>query len=217
MSRLTILDEISIASPCEADWAEIAGDHRVRFCSTCSKHVYNIMAMTAEEASTLILESEGKLCARIYRRSDGTVLTADCPVGRGRVSKRRRLRRELALGLVVPGLMVTGVAAMGFGSRRADPFPSGPGVTWDDRIDWALVTLGLRSRPQVTAGKICLPPQLVPAPAPNGTTPVFPTSADLETLSATPLPMPTPTPPRPPNGGQMVLPVSPADPTTVAP
>ncbi len=215
MSGLTILDEISIASPCEADWAEMAGDHRVRFCSSCSKHVYNIMAMTAEEASTLILESEGKLCARIYRRSDGTVLTADCPVGRGRISKRRRFRRVLTLGVVVPGLMVAGVSAMAFGSRRADPFPSGPGVTWDDRIDWALVTLGIRPRPQVTGGAICLPPNLVPAPAPNGTTAVFPTPADLEILSATPLP--TPTPPPDPNGGQMVLPVSPAAPSTVAP
>jgi hypothetical protein len=215
MGGLTILDEISIASPCEAEWAEMAGDHRVRFCASCSKHVYNIMAMTAEEATALILESEGKLCARIYRRSDGTVLTADCPVGRGRISARRRLRRALAAGVVVPGLMVAGVAAMGFSSRRADPFPSGPGVTWGDRIDWALVTLGIRPRPQVTAGAICLPPNLVPAPAPNGTTPVFPTPADLKTLSATPLP--TPTPPRPPNGGVLVLPDSPADPATVAP
>jgi hypothetical protein len=158
MSRLTILDEIRIASPCDADWAEMAGDDRTRFCSSCSRHVYNIAAMTAQEASSLIAESEGRLCARIYRRGDGTVITADCPVGKGRISAGRRLRRALALGVVLPALLVAGVAARGLGHRQFEPFPSGPGVTWDDRLDWALVALGLKTRPRVVAGMICIPP-----------------------------------------------------------
>jgi hypothetical protein len=144
MNPLTILDDIRIASPCEADWEQMAGDERTRFCADCSKHVYNIAAMTAEEATSLILSSEGRLCVQIYRRHDGTVLTADCPVGLGRVSAGRRLRRALALGLVLPALAVAGLTAKGIGKRRIDPIPSGPGVTWDDRIDWALVTLGIR-------------------------------------------------------------------------
>jgi hypothetical protein len=192
MNSLTVLDQITIASPCEAEWGEMAGDHRVRFCSSCSRHVYNIMAMTAEEATSLIFESEGRVCARIYRRSDGTVLTADCPVGLGQISKRRRLRRALAMGMIVPGLLVAGAAAMGFGTRRADPFPTGPGTTWGHRLDWALITMGFRSRPQVTAGMICLPPSLpTPAPAP-GAKPAFPSPDDLKTLSTKPLPTPEP-------------------------
>jgi hypothetical protein len=37
--------------------------------------------MTREEAELLILRTEERLCARFYQRKDGTVLTANCPVG----------------------------------------------------------------------------------------------------------------------------------------
>jgi hypothetical protein len=144
MSRLTILDEIRIASPCPAEWAEMAGDDRARFCSSCSKHVYNISAMTAEEAMNLIREREGRLCVQIYRRRDGTVLTADCPVG-ARLTARQRLRKILAALVLVPALLLAGIASAGIGRRRVEPFLRGPGITWDDRIDWALVALGLRA------------------------------------------------------------------------
>jgi hypothetical protein len=146
MSRLTILDDIRIASPCPAEWAEMVGDDRARFCASCSKHVYNISAMTAEEATALIREREGRLCVRIYRRNDGTVLTADCPVG-VRSRPRKRLHKILALGLVVPALLLAAMASAGIGNREVERCPSGEGVTWDDCVDWALVTLGLRPAP----------------------------------------------------------------------
>ena len=164
MTPLTILDNIAIASPCEANWDEMAGDDRSRFCASCSKHVYNIGSMTAEEASSLFLESEGKLCARIFRRSDGTVLTADCPVGIGRISPARRVRRILTAAVVLPVLLVAGVAASGLVSgigiglgRAVGPFPTGPGVTWNDRFDWAMLALGLRVRQEMTLGAISPP------------------------------------------------------------
>jgi hypothetical protein len=154
MSPLTILDNIQIASPCEVDWAGMVGDDRTRFCSDCSKYVYNIAAMTAEEAKALIVEREGRLCLRIYKRHDGTVLTADCPVGVERISTVRRFRRVLALGLILPALVAAGVMASGSGNRRAKPFPTGPSVTWSQRIDWALDTLGFRSpTPPPTGGR----------------------------------------------------------------
>jgi hypothetical protein len=47
--------------------------------------------MSQREAENLLLDSEGRLCVRFYRRADGSVLTKDCPVGwkaiRQRVSK----------------------------------------------------------------------------------------------------------------------------------
>jgi hypothetical protein len=178
MNSLTILDNIQIASPCEADWAKMAGDDRTRFCSDCSKHVYNIASMTAEEATNLIVETQGNLCVRIYRRHDGTVLTADCPVGLRKISGGRRLRRALAVGVVLPALAVAGVTAMGMSKREIEPMPSGPGVTWDDRIDWALITLGLRQRPVPTAGFMVLPPSLLTPSSSSGGSPVAPASPE---------------------------------------
>lgn len=85
------LDRMRIASPCSVGWENMSGDDRVRFCNQCSLHVYNISEMTKEQVSSLVAKTEGRICARIYRRADGTVLTRDCPVGlralRRRVSK----------------------------------------------------------------------------------------------------------------------------------
>lgn len=78
---LPLLDDIAIATPCFVDWNSMVGDERVRFCGECQKQVYNLSNMNADEAEALVREREGDLCARLYRRADGTVLTADCPKG----------------------------------------------------------------------------------------------------------------------------------------
>ncbi|MDQ6788473.1 MAG: hypothetical protein M3033_16845 [Acidobacteriota bacterium] len=75
------LENIRIASPCSADWNEMIGNERQRFCGACKLNVYNLSGMSKREAENLILQSEGRLCVRFYRRADGTVLTKDCPVG----------------------------------------------------------------------------------------------------------------------------------------
>lgn len=79
---------IRVATPCNADWNSMTGDERARFCHACSKHVYNISAMTSEEAEKLITEKEGNMCVRIYRRKDGTVITQDCPRGLAALHRR---------------------------------------------------------------------------------------------------------------------------------
>src|SRR5262245_10819613 len=88
MTSVELLANVRVASPCTARWADMTGDERARFCAQCQKHVYNLSEMTAEAASSLIREKEGKLCVRFYQRADGTVLTADCPVGTAAVVRR---------------------------------------------------------------------------------------------------------------------------------
>jgi len=74
------LEVIQIASPCKVPWDSMQGDERVRRCGECELPVYNLAEMTRDEAETLINTHQGRLCARFYRRPDGTILTADCPV-----------------------------------------------------------------------------------------------------------------------------------------
>jgi hypothetical protein len=93
-SRIHSLDVIDIARPCPADWNEMRGDEGVRFCRHCSLHVYNLSAMTRQQAETLVgsATSEGRrLCVRFYRRADGTVTTTDCE-GWWRLTRRRMNR-----------------------------------------------------------------------------------------------------------------------------
>ena len=67
------LDSIKIASPCSADWGSMVGDNRQRHCGECKLNVYNLSGMSKKDAENLILNSEGRLCARFYRRKDGTI------------------------------------------------------------------------------------------------------------------------------------------------
>lgn len=89
MSKFTNpLDNIKIASPCSQDWDAMIGVGRKRYCTECKLNVYNLSAMTRREAESFLMNSEGRLCVRFYRRKDGTILTQDCPVGWRAVKKR---------------------------------------------------------------------------------------------------------------------------------
>ena len=91
-----MLDNIRIASPFSARWELMEGTEQKRFCPECTKHVYNISAMTRRDAESL-LSSSNQLCARFYRRADGTILTEDCPVGLRNQAAKVRRRISLAI------------------------------------------------------------------------------------------------------------------------
>ena len=90
-----ILHQIKVASPCSANWNAMQGDDRTRLCSACDRYVYDFSEMKSREIETLMRTTEGRICAAIYRRRDGTVITADCPVGLR--EKAARVRRRLAV------------------------------------------------------------------------------------------------------------------------
>lgn len=111
---LPLLESVRIATPCPARWEEMTGDDRTRFCAQCGLHVHNIAAMTAVEAEALLAragaggEGGDRVCARLYRRADGTVLTRDCPVG---VRLRERARRAAARVAAAVGLILCAAVA----------------------------------------------------------------------------------------------------------
>ena len=82
------LSHVRIAAPCRADWERMQGNERVRFCGECSRNVYNLSNMPKKDAEALILNAEGRLCVRYYHRSDGTILTGNCPVGLQALKRR---------------------------------------------------------------------------------------------------------------------------------
>jgi hypothetical protein len=136
MPKLTSpLDHLRVAAPCSADWDQMFSfeDERVRFCSQCNLNVYNLSDMSRQEAEALITKTEGRVCVRFYRKSDGSVLTQDCPVGlkaiKGGASRVARVIVGLILGLAaIFGLYVfeTRTAVMGApapGNDRVKPAP----------------------------------------------------------------------------------------------
>ena len=122
--RADLLARVRVASPCPADWEGMEGDERVRFCRLCDLKVYNLSEMTRAEAEALVARTEGRLCARLYRRADGTVLTKDCPRGLRAV----RLRASRAAGAAFAALLSLFAAASGKSPQRAS-CPGGGGFT----------------------------------------------------------------------------------------
>lgn len=123
-SSSSLLDLIVIDIPCTASWDEMVGDNRARFCSQCQLQVYDISEMTRHEAETLIANHEGqRLCARFYRRPDGTVVTRDC------FSVRRVARRAATRTVTIVASLVLGVAgwtAWAFASSKLRDEPPRP-------------------------------------------------------------------------------------------
>lgn len=107
------LENLRIATPCKADWDEMSGTERVRFCGRCEKNVYNLSAMSRAEAEMLVQEKEGRVCLRLYRRADGTVITSDCPVG------VRRQRVGARVWASISGVATSAALLLGLWSGRA--------------------------------------------------------------------------------------------------
>lgn len=136
------LNNLRIAAPCPADWNQMAGTDRVRFCDQCKLNVYNLSSMTRGEAERLVAQAEGRLCVRFYRRADGSVLTDNCPVGL-RLIKRRLSRMAGA----VASLVLSFFGALGISAGVAQQNGGG------------------RSAPQPLTGAVA--PQIVLSPQPS--------------------------------------------------
>jgi hypothetical protein len=121
------------------------GDDRKRFCGDCKLNVYNLSGMTTDEAEALIMNAEGRLCVRIYRRADGSVITADCPVGWEKVKQRTKVYATAVASLLMA--LFTGVLFVSLFSGKDR------GTTVGKLIPFATPT------PMPLAGAVALPPR----------------------------------------------------------
>ena len=96
-------DELPIPEPCHADWNAMQGGAAKRFCGSCSKHVHDLSALTAPQATRLLATAE-RPCVRYTVGSDGQILHASAA----------RWPRLLALGAALLGAgpaFASGIAA----------------------------------------------------------------------------------------------------------
>ena len=116
MSQTRIpLEVLRIENPCPADWDQMVGDDRRRFCQGCQKHVHNLTAMPRAEAERLVCESAGRLCVRFARDAAGAVVTVDYQNATD--ARRRGWRFWTGVGLV--GALFAGAANVWYGRSTA--------------------------------------------------------------------------------------------------
>jgi hypothetical protein len=175
------LDNLRIAAPCPAQWEEMDGDDRKRFCQACKMNVYNLSGMSKTEAENLLQNQAGRLCLRMFQREDGTVITDNCPVG------VRLIRRKLA--------WVAGGIAAGFFFAA-----SGALAMWGKMSGRDAPTLSVPSKPRNDPDPVAPVQALTnwanpPAPAPaKGVRMVM---GEMCPAPSAPAVKPVPTPPAP--------------------
>lgn len=161
------LDHLRIANPCSASWSSMTGNERARFCGDCRKHVYNLAELTRQEAVELIQSNQGKVCMRIHRRADGTVLVGDCPVGwramRGRMAKAAAL---------LFGWVTAAFAGIGCDEKHVDGVPTSGQPEPREVMGDVCVEPPLATPPEdarVLMGEVCpaSPPESPEAPTPE--------------------------------------------------
>jgi hypothetical protein len=158
MTEPGFLDDLRIASPCRANWDEMTGDTRVRYCGLCKKNVYDLRHMTRAESEAL-LRSEGEACVRMARRADGTVVTSDCPVGAEKKAKRQRVAAVVGGGL----LAVTALLA----KVRANAEPLARTLPDAFEVSASSLTKGAAPKPSPKPEKPNPKPEPKPQPKPN--------------------------------------------------
>ena len=119
------LDQLKIATPCQMSWDAMKGDDRTRHCGSCKMNVYNIAGLARPEAEDLLRKAANgeRVCLRLSRRADGTIITRDCPTG---ISMARRAKLRIAsfsAAVLAGALWMTG--SFSSTSRASEPSPFG--------------------------------------------------------------------------------------------
>lgn len=152
------LDNVRVASPCNADWDAMVGNERTRFCGQCNLNVYNLSSMSKADAEQLIGGTEGRLCVRYFKRVDGSILTRDCPVG------LRAFRRKMSyVARAISSAVLTFLAGVGIYTMKSNfvhPTVMG-GISFEPRV---LPVVQPTPHPEVMLGGLERepPPQLKP-------------------------------------------------------
>ncbi len=108
MSRKSLLNQIEVKNPCQADWNSMIGNDQVRFCDHCSLAVRDLSQLTRKRALHLVTSSKGRLCVRYHRRPDGTLVTKSVPQKFYRIGRRAS---RIAAGAFSATLSLTSAVA----------------------------------------------------------------------------------------------------------
>jgi hypothetical protein len=119
MKRTSPLDHIEVPTPCPAEWDDMQGNERVRFCTHCARSVHNLSAMTRPEAMKLIAHTRGRVCVRYYRRPDGTLHNV-APLVQIQTSLRRASRLAASAFSAALTLSASAAAQQPAANARAD-------------------------------------------------------------------------------------------------
>lgn len=123
---MSILDRVVVAAPCPVSWDSMEGDERVRHCAICVRSVYNISDMSDQDAERFFEENGTTQCVRFFRRSDGKLMTDNCPVGLRAIRNRIRLIVGVAASFLATFVSILPNARAQEPTKQTVPSPKRP-------------------------------------------------------------------------------------------
>lgn len=109
----------------------MTGSESVRFCHSCKLNVYNIAQFSDSEAQEIFSQNlnGNRICTRIYRRPDGTVMTDNCPRALRRLRDWRNrtfstIAKVAALATLFLSANLPGAASSDKDKEKVAPQPS---------------------------------------------------------------------------------------------
>jgi hypothetical protein len=129
----TFLSNISVASPCKADWNSMSGNDQVRFCQHCNLNVHHLSMMSRNQAERLVASANGRLCIRYVRDPGGRFLPLPVKQKLHRIGRRAS---RIAAGIFTATISISSASAQSpsSGSRLRDvqvPSASEPVKSWE--------------------------------------------------------------------------------------
>ncbi|MFA7337250.1 MAG: TonB family protein [Candidatus Obscuribacterales bacterium] len=131
ITAANLAQSVIIDTPCTVDWNDMTGSDSVRFCHSCKLNVYNISQFSDSEAQEIFAQNlnGNRMCTRIYRRPDGTIMTDNCPRALRRLRNLRNrtftaLAKVAALATLFLSANLPGAASNDKDKEKAAPQPS---------------------------------------------------------------------------------------------
>lgn len=151
-AKPSLLNQAFIETPCESSWDKMTGNDSVRFCSQCRLNVYNIANLTDKEAESVFAKGreQGRVCARLYRRPDGTIMTDNCPRSLRKIRDASRwLKTKIVAGFALTISLFAPAQAEDSKKNQAKNSPP-------------------KESQRAKMGDVCIPPKAEPQPVKMG-------------------------------------------------
>jgi hypothetical protein len=125
MAANDLLKQMTIPNPCSADWNQMRGDARTRYCESCGKHVYDLTAMDSVQAVSVLAGADAGKCVRVFERTDGTLTISDDFSLRAQPPGRWQFHIRAIMGLIAGVAGALGIArALAPADEPAAPAPA---------------------------------------------------------------------------------------------
>ena len=158
-AKPSLLNQAFIETPCESSWDKMTGNDSVRFCGQCSLNVYNIANLTDKEAEAVFAKGreQGRVCARLYRRPDGTIMTDNGPRSLRKIRDAPRwLKTKIVAGFALTISLFTPAQAEESKKNQA----KNPPQNESQRAKLGDVYIPPKAEPQaVKMGEVFVPPK----------------------------------------------------------